>query len=95
MFIPGIPPKSVPGPYQEPVTPIHFARPTKLPEWRVLTVPVVSTLADLALRFYKSPSEAMRIFNDNRDGLRMPDGSMGALLSPNDTIMPGTRIWLS
>lgn len=94
--VPGMqPPSWVPGPYQEPDTPSKYMRPQTQPNWRVVDIPVVSTLAEIALRYYRNPQEAWRIFNDNRAGTRMPDGTDGALDNPNQALTPGTRIWLS
>lgn len=95
IFVPHTPPAWVPGPYVEPATPSRFKRPVSQPNWRTIVVPSESTLAEIAMRYYRSPTEAMRIFNDNRAGYRMPDGSFGALDTPNTIIQPGTTIWLS
>lgn len=93
---PGKPPSSVPGPYREPAAPAPYKRPVSQPAWRVVTVPQDSTLQELALRFYQNPMEAItRIFRDNQGGKLMPDGSLGAIDSPNDIIPQGTPIWLS
>lgn len=95
VFIPHTPPNSVGGPYVPPSTQAKYTRPVRQPSWRVVTVPQVSTLAEIALRFYRNPSEALKVFNDNRAGQRMPDGTYGSVSSPNDTIIPGQKIWLS
>ena len=92
---PGKPPSWVPGPFREPVAPAKYQRPLRQPDWRVINVPIVSTLAEIAMRFYQDPGAAWRIFNDNREGMLMPDGTYGSLTSPNDAVSPGTQLWLS
>lgn len=94
-FVPWTPPSWVPGPYVEPATTPRFQKPVTQPHWRYIDVPESTTLHALAMKYYRSPGEATRIYNDNMSGKRMPDGTAGIIGTPNQIIMPGQRVWLS
>lgn len=89
------PPNSVGGPYVPPSQQAQYMRPVRQPSWRKIVVPSAASLGEVAMRYYQNPSDAIRIFNDNRAGSRMPDGTLGNVSSPNDTVIPGQTIWLS
>lgn len=95
VFQPYTPPSvGVPGPFKPPPMPTKYMRPARQPSWRVITVPEDSTLSSIAMRYYRNPMDALRIFNNNQSGKRMPDGSDGALFTPNDVVTTGTKLWL-
>lgn len=95
IFVPHTPPSSVPGPYREPATPSPYKRPVSQPHWRYIDVPTSVTLQTLAMRYYSDVGAAIRLFNDNMLGKRMPDGTLGTIQSPNQIMQPGQRVWLS
>lgn len=78
------PPSSVPGPFKATapppvngpgvVTP-HVAR------WHI--VQPGETLWKIAQHYYNKPSEWVRIFNANRAGAQLPDGTFGVLDTSN------------
>jgi nucleoid-associated protein YgaU len=85
------PPSWVPGP--------HKATPPPAPNGPGVVTPHVArwhivesgeTLWGIAQRFYKNPSDWVRIFNANRDGVTRPDNTVGSLT--NNTVLPGERL---
>jgi hypothetical protein len=85
----------VPGPYRAPQKQDATMVGVRQPGWRLVTAPQDTTVGEMAERMYGTRSEWNRVFNDNRAGKELPDGSTGYLSNPNQIIQQGQAIWLS
>jgi Uncharacterized protein containing LysM domain len=85
------PPAWVPGPHQAAPPPSSSSPGVATPHiarWHI--VEPGETLWSVARRYYSNPSEWVRIFNANRDGVQRPDNTYGTLT--DSAVTTGERL---
>lgn len=85
------PPKTVPGPVKPKPKPPANQKPQARPTARYYTVKRGDTLWGISKRYYGTGTRFMTIFNANRKGKKLPDGTAGKISNPS-LIQPGWRL---
>jgi hypothetical protein len=83
-----LPPKSVPTPVKPKPKPPAKPKPKPKPSARYYTVKRGDTLWGISKRYYGTGTKFMTIYNANRYGKRLPDGSMGRIRTPSHIEQP-------